>query len=611
MTSANRRAEFFALEAGEYLAELEPLAAKSDTPDLERLVRGARALRGAALMAGLGTFARAAAGLEGVARQVRDHALPWQPHARGAWREGLQTLRGLISRATAWESADDRHALGLADRLERIASGQAGPAVESAAPAPVMVHAAAPGLTPGVRAFIVRESELIAGSLLEASRALAPLPPTNALAAVLERMRSLRGLGAAGELSPLPELLDAMEATTRSLLKDPAPPPGVAGVFADASDALVSMARSVAQDGMVQVPHGLDQVARRLLEAFTGEADVVTMMSLGYEGEESILERGTPPHAIAVGDPLPIELVGVGDHLQIQAEALEQHGAPAARDLRLFVLHRTLTTMPAQSGTGRFVAPLARAISRAIGSGNAGRSHEQFIGLLRDAGQFLIESGDERDMASLVARRDTLVRTFTGEAPDVTMLPMVIPPPEQLEQAAPVSIDDEPIVDILALAPEAEATDVVAIESLAPDTPDDLVVSIESLAPDPAEGAVISIDDLAPDDGEWSAVVSIESLAPEPAHREHSEGRLERAYRHRSTLIRERGLGGASIEALGGDRVIPVSDLLYRGPSALARAEELRGQLSGILSEPTVSLERLRPLLDEIFDLMPLARDAA
>ena len=119
MNAGSRRAEFFALEAGEYLTELEQVVARSDTPDLERLVRGARALRGAALMACLGTFARAAAALEGLARQVRDHSLGWEPNARAGWREGLQTLRGLVGRAAGWEAADDRHALLLADRIER------------------------------------------------------------------------------------------------------------------------------------------------------------------------------------------------------------------------------------------------------------------------------------------------------------------------------------------------------------------------------------------------------------------------------------------------------------------------------------------------------------
>lgn len=574
MSAPNRRAEFFALEASEYLSELEPLAARADTPDLERLVRGARALRGAALMAGLGTFARAAAGLEAVARQVRDHSMGWQPYARPAWREGLLTLRGLVARATAWEAADDRQALGLADRLERIASGQA---AESAAPTPaqVMVHQVSSSLTPGVRAFIARESELIAGSLLEASRALAPIPPTDALAAVLERMRSLRGLGAAGELSPLPELLDAMESTTRSLLSDPAPPPGVASVFADASDALTSMAHSVARDGRVQVPVGLDDVARRLLEAFTAEHDVVPIASLGYDGERLVLEQGALPQS-PPSEPVPIELVGVGDHLLIQAQELEHPSSAAARDLRLFVLHRTLTTMPTRSGTGHFVAPLAQSLSRAIGSGAGAASGDAFNAALRDAGQFLVECGDQADIDALILRRDGLVRMIDGSS----------------------------------TTSSAELDDIVPIASLAPADISDDVVTIESLAPDDDESDVVSIASLAPDADDELDVVPIASLAPddEPGA---VPGVLERGFRRRSELVRQHGDGPANLDALIGDPIIAMDDLLYRGSSAMARAEEIRGQLSGILAEPTVELGRLRPLLDELLDLVALARDAA
>jgi hypothetical protein len=589
MSAQNRRAEFFALEAGEYLADLEPLAARGETPDLERLVRGARALRGAALMAGLGTFARAAAGLEAVARQVRDHNLGWQPHARAAWREGLQTLRGLVSRATAWEAADDRHALGLADRLERIAGGQPSEPVPNAA-APVAVHAAPSGLTPGVRAFIARESELIASSLLEASRALAPLPPSNALAAVLERMRSLRGLGAAGELSPLPELLDAMEATTRSLLHDHAPPPGVAGVFADASDALVSMARSVAQAGRVDVPAGLDQVAIRLLEAFTAEHDVVDVERLAYDGHAALVERGTPP--VVRGDPLPIELVSIGDHLLLQAEALEHPTVPAARDLRIFVLHRTLSTMPTTSGTGDFVAPVADAVRHAIGELWSSEAPDRFTSLLREAGRFLVEAGDARDIGDLTRRRDAVLGTIGGAPPLATQAPVVSSTP----LAAVPAFDD--------------ATAVIPIHALAHDDEQD-VVPIAALAPDDDEADVIPIDALAPDDDE-ADVVPIAALAPdEDSDRTVGAGLLERAFRARDALVRAQQPGAPSLAALGGEQVVPIDNLLYRGPRAVARADELRAQLSAILAEPTVALERLRPYLDELLDLVPLARDAA
>ncbi|MCB9505461.1 MAG: hypothetical protein H6692_04885 [Gemmatimonadales bacterium] len=91
--------------------------------------------------------------------------------------------------------------------------------------------------------------------------------------------------------------------------------------------------------------------------------------ALAPDGEAAIVTKGAPPAAPAPAEPVPVELVGVGDHLLMHAEALQGQGSPAARDLRLFVLHQTLTSMPARSRTGRFLAPLAGAIARAIGTG--------------------------------------------------------------------------------------------------------------------------------------------------------------------------------------------------------------------------------------------------
>ncbi len=641
MSSASRRAEFFALEATEYLAELEPLVSRADPPDLERLVRCARALRGAALMAGLGTFARAAAGMEAVARQVRDHAIGWEGPAQSGWREGVGILRTLVARATTWEAGDDRQALALAERLERVAAGRAEMIEVTQQPTPQPPTPAQGSLTPGVRAFIARESELIASSLLEAAHALAPLPPASALTAVLERMRSLRGLGAAGDLSPLPELLEAMEATTRSL-SDSAPPPNVAEVFADAADALHEMARTVAHEGRVLVPEGLDKVATQLLKAFTSETDVVAIDSLGFGSEPVMVSRGADNREQA-GDPIPIELVGMGDYLLVQAEELEHQGSPTSRDLRLFVLHRTLDTMPTDGGTGRFLAPLIRVILGAISSGMATTTPDRFARALRSAGEFLGGAASRNDVDALGYERDSLAREF-----GVTITATIAPPAgrqsdvvdiDSLAPDATVTIDDGDVVEIAALAPDVtDEVDVVEIAALAPDVTDDVdvveigslapsddgdaVIEIAALAPDPVTDEIVDIDSLAPDDHPSDDIVEIASLAPDAdpddvvdidtLAPDSATSRLERGYRRRAELIREHGLAEPSLAGLAGEEtVVSVDSLLYRGQRALHRAEELRGQIAIVLSEPTVSLDRLRPLVDELLDLVPLARDAA
>jgi hypothetical protein len=601
MSAAPRRAEFFVLEANEYLTDLDALAGAYDRPDAERLVRGARALRGAALMAGLGTYARAAAGLEAIGRQVRDHALPWEPLARDAWLEGLSTLRALVSRAASWEAADDRQALALADRFEHVLTGRpARPAAPEPAP-----------LTAGVRAFIARESALIAGSFEQASRALAPVPPAAALAAVLERLQSLRGLGGSAELSPLPELLDAMEVATRTLLADVPAPPNVAAVFADAAHALAAMARSVAEAGRISPPPELESVARRLLESYATENDVVPIAAFAPAGTESIVQRGTPPSAMPDADPVPVELVSVGDHLLLVADALARPASPAARDLKLFVLHRTIAAMPSRSATGRFLTPLANAITTAIGHNVAAERPDAFVAMLRGCGRFLVDAGSMKDRIALVNRRDAIATSLTmvGRgapagafelqrpiAPTPDFIPGEVGRTEPVTASLPSPADDEPVVDIASLAPDALPDDtdgIVGIETLAPDEFD--VVPIGSLAPDPESGFGPARD---------AAPVIPEEAPGTPS-------RLELAFARRRTLPPDSDPPAPTLSGLIGAEIVPIASLLYRGASALSRADEVRTEMYIILADPSVSLDRLRPHIHELLDLVPLARGAA
>jgi hypothetical protein len=638
VSSASRRADFFALEANEYLTELAPLAAAHDRPDAERLLRGARALRGAALMAGLGTYARAAAGLEAIARQVRDHALPWEPHARDAWIAGLDALRALVSRASEWQAADDRQALQLVEQFEQVMHGR------PARSTPV----APPTLTPGVRAFIARESALIAGSLERASHALAPTPPTAALAGVLERMQSLRGLGASSELSPLPELLDAMEVATRTLLGDFPAPPDVAAVFAEAAAALASMGQMVADAGRVEAPTELEAIAQRLLQCYASEHDVVAIASLAPDGVDAIVHAGTPPSQLPPGDPVPVELVSVGDHLLAAADGFARSPTPAARALRLFVLYRTLSAMPARSATGQFLTPLAETIAAAISNQVATQRPDAFIAMLRGCGRFLVDAGGMHDRIALTNRRDAIVTSlimvsagapaggFDLTTPAESRQPRLAPPaPEPVTPVAVaahhddtanttpiVAIEslapDEPadvVVDIASLAPDEPDNEVVDIASLAPDEPDNEVVDIAAFAPDEPDHDIVDIASLAPDDAA-SPVVPVELLAPAaapliPVDAPGEPSRLESAFGRRRTLRQQRAGDVVSLAGLIGTEIVPIATLIYRGSAALVRADEVRVEIRDLLRDGTTTLDALRPHINELLDLVPLARDAA
>jgi hypothetical protein len=60
--------------------------------------------------------------------------------------------------------------------------------------------------------------------------------------------------------------------------------------------------------------------------------------------------------------------------------------------------------------------------------------------------------------------------------------------------------------------------------------------------------------------------------------------------------------------AAGGDGIVDVKDLCYSGASALARALEVRKELIEVLANPMKAGGRMRPLLDELLDLVELAQ---
>lgn len=458
-------------------------------------------------------------------------------------------------------------------------------------------------LTPGVRAFVSRETDLIAGALDEAAAAHLAFPPTAALHAVLERIQALQGLGTAVSLSPLPELLAAMELATRSLLTGAPPPSGIGGILADAATALHAMAHSVAETGRVTLPPSVERVGRRLLEGYVAEEDVVPIADLAPAGWPSIVARGQFPEHASGSPPVRVELIAVGDHLVEQGRALARADSAVAVELRLFVLHRTLTAMPTHGGTGRFLAPVARMLARAIAAPSALDASARLATMLSDCGAFLSRAAAADDTVGLELARDAMLVHLAGGGD------LPLPPPETGDLLG------TPIVPIGALAPDDEA-DVIPIAALAPDPDADHdIVPIADLAPDPdTDLDIVPIAALAPDPDADLDIVPIADLAPDVIVPDDAPGaptRLELAFRRRRELSDATSAEPPSLAGLLGEAVVDVSALLYVGDGAFSRAETVRAELLAALADPDVSLAELRPLLEELLDLLPLARRVA
>ena len=554
MTNPLGAADFFALEAGECLDRLEHLVTDEAPPAGEEFLRLARVLRGSALMASQTQIARAAAGLEGLARAQRDHRRAWDAATREQVAQSVEEFRLLVRRAREWTDADTARAVRLGQALETLTGvvpNDVTPQIPAAQPARQDLHT-------GVRAFVAREGALIASALDRAAHALRTSPgDREPLYNVIRRMQSLRGLAELGELAPLPEILDGIELAVGDLTRLFAPPPGVDEVMDSAARALTRISRDVAEHG--RPDPAAEESARftdLLLRAFAVERDVVPIESLYFEGDTEPVSRPASQPQFAPPEPLgPLELVSHGEHLCQSADLIAQARSATERDLRLYHLLGALrsagapSTDPVAGALGIF----ARSTQEALAAGVASRSVEALVSRMREAGELLRGIG-EADDRMLVSRR---------------------------------------LLDVAHRLDRLRDETTTAESATAPDEPPGEPVPIESLGFD-------------------SDIVPVESLAPDGPVPEEA-GALELSFRTFGRLVRERGAATPSLEVLLGRSVrtpeepaVAIDTLCYRGHAALQRALAVRHQIAAELTGDA-SLESLQPLLQELLDLVPLA----
>jgi hypothetical protein len=578
MTNPLGAADFFALEAGECLDRLETLVSQPEPPSADEFLRNARVLRGSALMAAQAHIARAAAGLEALARAHREHRRPWDAATREQVAQAVEEFRLLVRRASEWSEADTARAVRLGRGLETLAGGTTANLPQRA------VETARPELHTGVRAFVAREGALIASALDRAARALRATPgDREPLYNVVRRMQSLRGLAELGDLVPLPEILDGIELAVGDLTRLFAPPPDVDQVMESAGQALTRISRDVAERGR---PDPDTEEASRftelLLRAFAVERDVVPIESLYFSGDPEPLTRPLSQPQFTSPEPLsPLELVSQGEHLCQTADLIAAARSTTQRGLRLYHLLGALRSAatPSPDPVAGALGIFARSAQEALATGVASHSLPELVARLREAGELLRAVG-ESDDRMLISRR------LLDVAHRLDRLRAVKEPGSAPEPA---------IVPIESLGYEPDQ-DVVPIETLAPDEPDQDVVPIETLAPDEPDQDVVPIETLAPDE---SAVVA--------------SGGIEASFRTFDLLIRQRAPATPSLDVLlrgvsAPETAVAIGTLCYTGQAALERAATVRHEINAALTRE-VSLESLQPLLQELLDLVPLALD--
>jgi chemotaxis protein histidine kinase CheA len=550
--------DFFALEAGEYLERLDGLLAAGDRPNLEELVRLARALRGSALMASQPAIARAAAGLETLARAVRENRRAWDEQAKQLAVRAVDDLKVFVRRAASWTEADTAKAEALALELDQLAGR----------PSAQVRAAEAVGLDAGARAFVAREGAAIASALDRAAQALRANPAApDPLQGVLRALQPLRGLAAVNDLPPLPDLLEGIDRAVGELSHSGLEPRANVGeLFQAAAAAIARSAREVAERGRPD-PEGADfrRFAGLLVAFMDSEPDVVSIGSLYYsDSGPHIVSRGVP--AARPSTLGRLELVSHGEHLRQAADSLERAPSATQRELRAHTLATTFRAL-ANAGGGALadrVAQFAIAAREAVTSGVAASSAPAFAAELRRAGDVLSRASSGNEDA-LAAELDGLITAIRAIRPGAA------PPPSA---GAPTPV---PAAPARAARPSAPAPAAAA------------AVPIEALAPEPATETA----DLG---GSWAAYERLAQGGLAPASLDEliaGAAPVPPAAPSRHTV--------RPAAAPAEPPVVDVRALLYRGARALERAHELRA------AAKQASGDALRALVEEVCDLVALA----
>src|SRR5438128_11229078 len=378
--------DFFALEAGEYLERLDSLLQQSETPGADEFVRLARALRGSALMANQQATAKAAAGVESLARALREGRRPWDAQTQQLAVRAIDDLKIFVRRAANWSEADSAKAEALAAQLDQLARR----------PSAQVRAAEALGLDAGARAFVAREGAAIASALDRAAQALRANPLAHdPLQHVLRALQGLRGLAALSDLPPLPDLLEGIERAIAELSRSGLEPPAnVAELFQAAATAIARSARDVAERGRPD-PDGPEfrRFADLLVKFIESEPDIVSVGALYYsDSGPHIVSRGVP---VARPSTLGrLELVSHGEPLRQAADSLERAPSATQRELRAHTLGTTFRAL-ANAGGGVLadrVAQFAIAGREAVASGIAVSCAAAFAAELRRAGDLLVRS---------------------------------------------------------------------------------------------------------------------------------------------------------------------------------------------------------------------------
>jgi hypothetical protein len=203
---SQRLSDYFALEAGEYLEQMDALLGREARPDIERLQRYVHGVRGSAQLANHPRIAGVAEALGAALRAVAAGRAEWSEDLRARVIRTLDDLRVLVRGVRSWGADEEARANAAVARWESLAD-----------PAAVRVPAGRDlsRLYPFVR-------QEIAGIVAQLGQVMPGMrSPASAAAPggeLLRRIRALRGIAGLDEVGAVVEILDGIEDAVRAVL---------------------------------------------------------------------------------------------------------------------------------------------------------------------------------------------------------------------------------------------------------------------------------------------------------------------------------------------------------------------------------------------------------
>jgi chemotaxis protein histidine kinase CheA len=552
MTAPAGFLDFFVLEAGEYVEQLDGLllAAGKAGPDAEALQRIARALRGSATMAKLTAFAEMAAGIERVGRGLKGGVTLWEPALAGALVAAVDDCKLLLRNVRAWSPSDDARSRARIDELARYAPAR------TATPTTGQQAASDGG-------FLATEvANIGAGAELLATRP----SDRDAAANVLRRVRAMRGIAGVKDHPSLADVLEATEYAAHPLER------GEAEISAERL-AVLGAAATVLRgiSAAMRIGSSLDPASPELArfasaldamqEKETEQERVVPISELFYQDGGPTVVQPAPNPPTSPAERFRLEVVSQGEHLRRLVS-----DARAARD------------------------DLAR-----------DRVRRALRGALRGLRQ-AAESYGEHDVAAFVAsHNDDVVQLDSRALDSLDEVAAMLAQPA----TSPASL----VARLRALQEKPAAVVEQTSFASAPPSPQPAPANTPA-QPAPAQSAPHSITPVRP------STVAPPSAVAQERDRPAAAAVAELATRGASAPAPQLGsLLDAGIAKLGAlssapliapvplpeQPAVPIDVLLYRGRAALERCLEIRDQVRS--AGGPVDAETL----GELFDLLDLA----